>query len=252
VIKEVPTNTYIKNTTMIREEIEVPPGEYRLVLEDSAGDGIDTSKTGDGIAYEIIVFDESLGVKFLLLQRDGGFQGKRTNRFTVPEPENYPSASPTIAPSVSLSPTMTTVTVYLRFNFDDWHKEISWLIISPSADGGDDIVWASVEPGAYIFGGVITEEIQLPVTGDGDFVLFVRDSFGDGFAGDEPGNGYFLFLKDPLSGREIILVEGDGNIGLERLHPFSIKDWISRPTVAPHDGLVDIEGVINVSRFDLP
>jgi hypothetical protein len=237
---------------MIREEIQVPPGEYRLVLEDSAGDGIDTSQTGDGIAYEIIVLDESLGAKFLLLQRDGSFQGKRTNRFTVPEPENYPSASPTIAPSVSLAPTMTTVTVYLRFDFDDWHKEISWVISSPPADGGDDIIWASVEPGAYIFGGVITEEIQLPVTRDGDFVLFVRDSFGDGFVGDEPGNGYFLFLKDPLSGREIILVEGDGNIGSERIHPFSIKDWIGRPSDAPHHDLVDIEGVINVSRIDLP
>jgi Trypsin len=249
---EVKENTYIRGTTLVREEMRVLPGDYRLTLEDSAGDGIDSDTTRDGISYEIIIVDE--GVKFLLVKKDGDYQTRRVENFSVPEPENYPSESPTVAPTESLSPTMATMTVFLRFDFDDWHKEISWDIISPSAEEDvDDIIWASVDPGTYIAGGVITESVELPLMMEGDFILTVRDSFGDGFGvGGESENGYVLYIEDPVSGRDIVLVEGDGNIGSEVSHPFSITNWTSYPTEAPSETFNDVDAGIDITALDVP
>ena len=249
IIREVPTNTYPRGTILVREEMQVAPGDYRLILEDSAGDGIDTSQTGDGIAYEIVVIDKSFDTKFLVLESDGAFERRIVRRFTVPESESYPSAMPTTAPSTSISPTIATVTVFLRFDFDDWHKEVSWEIISKSPDGENDVVWASVRPGTYILGGVITESIELPATADGEFVLIVRDSFGDGFEDDEPGEGYILFLEDPVSGEKVILISGDGKFTDERSHPFSLSDWTSHLTETPLS--TSVPG-ITVNDFDSP
>mmetsp|Transcript_52567 Transcript_52567/g.127335 ORF Transcript_52567/g.127335 Transcript_52567/m.127335 type:complete len:615 (+) Transcript_52567:113-1957(+) len=249
IIKEIPTNTYPRGTIVVREEMQVTPGDYRLILEDSAGDGIDTSQTGDEIAYEIVVVDKTLDAKFLVLESDGTFERRIVRRFTVPGSESYPSSMPTTAPSLSTSPTIATVTVFLRFDFDDWHKEVSWEIIGISPGDEDDVVWASVRPGTYIFGGVITESVELPATAGGEFVLIVRDNFGDGFEDDEPGEGYILFLEDPVSGEDVILASGDGNIGSERSHPFSVSDWTSRPTETP---LTTSAPGIMVNGFDMP
>jgi hypothetical protein len=162
VMLERPTFYYPRDMTLVRETLFLLPGEYTLTVEDSHGDGIGSITNDQTIAYDIVLTNEATNTKFLLLERRGDYRNKRTENFQVPTSDEYPTDSPSLAPSLSAVPTVTLVDIFLTLEFDDWFHEIGWSLY----DAEDPtMMYGEVQPGDYTTGGTITEEITVPYPG---------------------------------------------------------------------------------------
>jgi Trypsin len=216
VMLQRPAFYYPRDIELVRETLLLSPGRYTLTVEDSHGDGINN---GEEVAYDVTLTNEATKSKFLLLERAGNFRVKRTETFVVPSVEEYPTESPSAAPSLSIAPTATTVDVYLTIDLDDWYKETGWSIY----DANDpSVVFGEVLPGEYTTGGNVTETITLPYPG-GDFLFEIEDNFGDGLL-EGQGDGYSLWVLDSATGDQIVLVEGSGDFEDGTVHNFTLPE----------------------------
>jgi Trypsin len=220
---------YGRGSEVARETLLLPAGDYSLRIDDYHGDGI-TNMASDNVAYDVILSDPSRGTKFLLLEENGAFLNTRSTSFTVPSVDDYPTDVPTAVPTASQEPTRLTVDVYLTIYLDGWHKEISWSVTSDATGEDDDplVVFAEVPPGTYTVGGTtVTEEIPLPL--GGNYILTVRDSFGDGLAEDAEaeaagGDGFFLWVRNPTTEEQIVLLVGTPDFGFETSLNFTLSE----------------------------
>jgi len=212
VYMERPPYYYPRDITLVRERLILLPGAYSLSVYDTFGDGI---RNGDSVAYDVILSNPAANAKFVLLSRRGNFRDGRTDEFVVPYYDEYPSEAPSIAPSLSLAPTVRTINVVLELDLDRWSREISWKI----TDANDErIVFADAPAGTYIDAGdIVTEIIPLPL---GDFVFIIEDNFGDGF------DGYYrLWTKHPDTKEQIVLVDGmPSDLGYGSSHNFTLEE----------------------------
>lgn len=214
---EIPYFFYPPGTQLTRETLFLHPGDYSLRIKDSYGDGI-ISQSTDDVAFDVILSDESRGIKFLLLEEDGDFRTIRSTFFTVPTVDEYPSTAPSAVPTTSPPPTQPTIEVFLTINLDEWSKEISWSI----ADADNpEVVFAEVLPGTYTTGGTVTETVRLPF---GVYVLTVEDNFGDGLAGEASEVGFFLWVEEPGTKDQIVLLEGPADFEVEISMNFTLTE----------------------------
>jgi hypothetical protein len=222
---EVPYFFYPQGTPIVRETLLLPPGNYSLQIEDSYGDGISNSSP-DNVAFDVILSDEGRDMKFILIQEDGVFRTIRSTSFTVPTVDEYPTEVPSSSPTVSVSPSQRLIIVYLTIHLDEWSKEIAWSI----TDGDNpDIVFAEVLPGTYISGPsrTVTEKVQLPF--GGEYILTVEDNFGDGLEVDETTDGadptgFFLWVAEPGTRDQIVLLEGSADFEVEISFNFTLSE----------------------------
>jgi hypothetical protein len=206
--------------------------EYKVVVEDLAGDGMCCNTPG---TVTVTQYGTVLGIG------GGPFEFAQTISFTTdqeltappsppaapqptPGPTNFRPSTPTIAPRprVTLNPafkptdfpsqfptcTPIPVTCTLFIKFDDFPEELGWSI--KRVDTGEVIASRSI--GHYGFDSVAaTEEIELLSEGI-EYILEVEDEWNDGF-----GDGYLTLAQE---GRVTLAYGGSDFDVSNGLYPF--------------------------------
>lgn len=152
-------------------EVDLPPGQdFVFYIHDAADDGIFGDV--DATLYEIVLKEQ--GSDIVLLGGDGTFTTERFDTFRVPTANEIPGLTPPPSNSEArpFSGDSNTATVYVFFDFGDYHEDLAWSI----TDAFDETnVFVSKGFDTYRYGDQVTEEIALPA---GQYHFIVQDRRG--------------------------------------------------------------------------
>eukprot|EP00529_Nitzschia_sp_RCC80_P011125 CAMPEP_0113452564 /NCGR_PEP_ID=MMETSP0014_2-20120614/6912_1 /TAXON_ID=2857 /ORGANISM="Nitzschia sp." /LENGTH=634 /DNA_ID=CAMNT_0000343941 /DNA_START=550 /DNA_END=2454 /DNA_ORIENTATION=+ /assembly_acc=CAM_ASM_000159 len=200
-------------------QVILPAGEVCIFsIYDARDDGIFGNE--EASAYEI-----TLG-KTVILEGNGNFTSGRDDSFRVP----IPSASGTIigieeipatdagAFGKGAGPGGDMMPVFVSFQFDQYHEDLSWSISDPVIVS---LVYKRVQPNTYRFGAFVREEVFLPA--GRSFVFTVNDRRGtDDYRAIQ---AYEVSYFDEQTGEEIILLQSTNTFeGETESNQFSLPE----------------------------
>lgn len=191
-------------------EVKLPAGQdFIFSITDAADDGIFGDV--DAKLYEIVYIEQ--GSNIVLLEGDGLFKSGRRDNFRVPSANEVMNIQP-LPDSPANVYTAGGMKVFVRFEFGDYHEDLSWSI-TDAYDESNVFVFKDYD--SYRYGKQVMEQVQLP---KGSYRFVVRDRRGtDDYRAFE---SYRLSYQDE-NGAYVSVLESQGVfMGEETVHEFNL------------------------------